>query len=97
MDACIREKATREQDEMPTIPRFHVTQDAAWLFVHVHVPYVRVSEMEFYVDGTHFSFFCKPYLLKLQFPHEVVDDELAKAVYDPNKVCFVAYCISQAA
>lgn len=71
---------------MPTIPRFHVTQDDAWLFVHVHVPYVRVSEMEFHVDGTHFSFFCKPYLLKLQFPHEVVDDELAKAVYDPNKV-----------
>ncbi|KAF1334848.1 Shq1 like protein, partial [Globisporangium splendens] len=70
---------------MPTIPRFHVTQDAAWVFVHVHVPYVRVSEMEFYVDGTHFTFFCKPYLLKLQFPHEVVDDELAKAVYDPNK------------
>lgn len=71
---------------MPTIPRFHVTQDAAWVFVHVHVPYVRVGEMEFDVDGTRFSFYCKPFLLKLQFPHEVVDDELAKAVYDPNKV-----------
>ncbi|TYZ59259.1 hypothetical protein PybrP1_010342 [[Pythium] brassicae (nom. inval.)] len=70
---------------MPTIPRFRVTQDAAWIFVHVHVPFVRVGDMEFDVDGTHFSFYCKPFLLKLQFPHEVVDDELAKAVYDPNE------------
>lgn len=71
---------------MVATPRFHVTQDAAWVFVHVHVPFVRVSEMEFYVDGLDFTFYCKPYLLKLHFPHEVVDDELAKAVYDPNKV-----------
>ncbi|KAG1687531.1 hypothetical protein DVH05_005145 [Phytophthora capsici] len=70
---------------MVATPKFHVTQDAAWVFVHVHVPFVRVSEMEFYVDGVDFTFFCKPFLLKLHFPHEVVDDELAKAVYDPNK------------
>ncbi|OWZ20941.1 hypothetical protein PHMEG_0004585 [Phytophthora megakarya] len=70
---------------MVATPKFHVTQDAAWVFVHVHVPFVRVSEMEFYVDGRDFTFFCKPYLLKLHFPHQVVDDELAKAVYDPNK------------
>ncbi|RLN51100.1 hypothetical protein BBJ28_00021937 [Nothophytophthora sp. Chile5] len=71
---------------MVATPRFHVTQDASRVFVHVHVPFVRVSEMEFYVDGLDFTFFCKPFLLKLHFPHEVVDDELAKAVYDPNKV-----------
>ncbi|CAI5719190.1 unnamed protein product [Peronospora destructor] len=70
---------------MVTTPKFHVTQNPAWVFIHVHVPFVRVSEMEFYVDGMDFSFYCKPYLLKLHFPHEVVDDELAKAVYDPNK------------
>ena len=71
---------------MGTTPKFHVTQTAAWVFIHVHVPFVRVSEMEVYVDGRDFSFYCKPYLLKLHFPHEVVDNELAKAVYDPNKV-----------
>ncbi|POM73167.1 Shq1 like protein [Phytophthora palmivora] len=70
---------------MVATPKFHVTQEAAWVFVHVHVPFVRVSEMEFYVDGMDFTFYCKPYLLKLHFPYEVVDDELAKAVYDPNK------------
>ncbi|TDH68074.1 hypothetical protein CCR75_007463 [Bremia lactucae] len=70
---------------MVATPRFHVTQDATWVFVHIHVPFVRVSEMEFDVDGQAFTFYCKPYLLKLHFPHEVKDDELAKAVYDPNK------------
>ena len=71
---------------MVTTPTLHVSQDATWVFVHVRVPFVRVSEMEFYVDGNDFTFFCKPYGLKLQFPHKVVDNELTKAVYDPNKV-----------
>ncbi|CAH0484978.1 unnamed protein product [Peronospora farinosa] len=68
-----------------TTPKFIVTQNPAWVFIHVHVPFVRVSDMEFYVDRMDFSFYCKPYLLKLHFPYEVVDNELAKAVYDPNK------------
>ena len=42
--------------------------------------------MEFVVDGCEFSFFCNPYLLKLQFPYPCVDDERAKAVYDMDKV-----------
>ncbi|CAH0514735.1 unnamed protein product [Peronospora belbahrii] len=70
---------------MVATPKFHVRQDQAWIFVHVHVPFVRVLETEFHVDGMDFSFFCKPYLLKLHFPHEVLDNDLTKAVYDPNK------------
>lgn len=45
--------------------------------------------MEFVVDGCDFSFFCNPYLLKLQFPYPCVDDERAKAVYDVDKVAFI--------
>lgn len=71
---------------MVATPKFHATQNAAWVFVHIHVPFVRVSEMELYVDDQDFSFYCKPYLLKLHFPHKVVDNEMTKAVYDPNKV-----------
>ena len=50
---------------------------------------VRVGDMEFVVDGCDFSFFCNPYLLKLQFPYPCVDDERAKAVYDVDKVAFI--------
>ncbi len=42
--------------------------------------------MEFVIDDCDFSFFCNPYLLKLQFPYPCVDDERAKAVYDVDKV-----------
>jgi protein SHQ1 len=74
---------------MPSIPRFQVRQEDDWIFIEVYVPYVRVSEMEFHVDGVNFSFYCKPYLLKLQFPHEVVDDDRTKAVYDPSRVSYL--------
>lgn len=53
---------------------------------------VRVGDMEFVIDNCEFSFYCSPYLLKLQFPHPCVDDERAKAVYDMDKV-FWAYSL----
>ncbi|OQS01434.1 hypothetical protein ACHHYP_00735 [Achlya hypogyna] len=70
---------------MPATPRFVVRQDDGFVYVDIHVPYVRVSELEYTIDGCSFHFYCKPYLLNLTFPLEVVDDERAKAVYDINK------------
>nr|CCA23810.1 conserved hypothetical protein [Albugo laibachii Nc14] len=69
---------------MPSTPRFRVTQNAQFVYVHIRVPYVRVSDMEFNIDGSDFTFYCKPYLLKLHFSHNLVDNENAKAVYDPS-------------
>jgi hypothetical protein len=71
----------------PIVPRFRLSQDDTFVYVHVHVPYVRVSAMEFCVegDGVHFSFFCTPYLLKLCLPGPVVDDDRAVASYDPDE------------
>ena len=71
---------------MPSTPRFSISQDEKMLYIEIHVPYVRVSEMEFHIDRHHFTFWCKPYLLNLQLPGEIVDDDRAKAVYDVNKV-----------
>ncbi|KDO34147.1 hypothetical protein SPRG_19003 [Saprolegnia parasitica CBS 223.65] len=56
---------------MPATPRFLVRQDDAFVYIDIHVPYL--------------SLYCKPYLLNLTFPLEVVDDDRAKAVYDINK------------
>lgn len=71
---------------MPITPRFTVRQDDTFLFVDIHVPYVRVSGMDFTLtDGTEFSFYCRPYLLKLHLPGAVLDeDEHAEASYDPE-------------
>ena len=69
---------------MPVTPEFKITQDDESVDVIIHVPYVRVSDMEFTVVNTDFHFYCKPYLLKLQLPGNVIDDERARAVYDIN-------------
>ena len=56
------------------------------MLVSISVPYIRVSTAEIVTEGCEFSFYCKPYLLKLTFPHEFdEDEERNKAVYDPNE------------
>ncbi|KAK8823407.1 hypothetical protein WA577_002328 [Blastocystis sp. JDR] len=70
---------------MPVTPKFSISQDDEFVIIEINVPWVRVGDMEFVVDGCEFSFFCNPYLLKLQFPYPCIDDERAKAVYDMDK------------
>jgi len=69
---------------MPRTPRFSLRQDDEFLYIVIRVPWVRVSEAETHLDGRNFSFFCKPFLLKLLLPGEVVDDDRCKGVYDVN-------------
>ena len=57
-------------------PKFCIDQDSVTVIVSITVPHVRVvGNMEVYVDGKIFSFYCKPYLLKLVFPHEIISPE----------------------
>ena len=60
---------------MPATPVFTLTQDASTVFVRIQVPYVRVGALETHVDGRDFSFYCKPYLLRLRLPRACVDSE----------------------
>ncbi|CAM9306747.1 unnamed protein product, partial [Ectocarpus fasciculatus] len=72
---------------MPATPRFKVSQTDLAVVVCIKVPHIRVGSAETHVDGTEFSFYCKPYLLRLTLPYEVGgddDDGSCKAVYDPT-------------
>lgn len=69
---------------MPVIPRFSVSQTADLVVLVIRVPYVRVSEAEVAVDGKELSFYCKPYLLRLTLPGELVDDERISSTYDAD-------------
>ena len=71
---------------MPVRPRFSVSQDDKVVKIAVNVPYVRVGNAEINVEGRNVSFWCKPFLLRLTLPHEVLDAKGAGAVYDPNIV-----------
>ena len=71
---------------MPSTPKFHIRQDDTHVYVVIRVPYVRIGAMETHVDRQDFMFYCKPYLLRLHLPYDVLDNEKnpAKAVYDPD-------------
>ena len=79
---------------MPLTPVFSISQDATTVFVEIEVPYLRTNNdnTEIFVDSNLFSFFCKPYLLKLTFPAAISDDENCKAVYDPLRKNGVVTC-----
>lgn len=70
---------------MLIVPRFSVSQTDSEVVISIRVPYVRVTSSEVHAQGREFTFFCKPYLLKLTLPLPVLGEE-ARAVYDPNEV-----------
>jgi protein SHQ1 len=72
---------------MPITPSFILTQDDTYIYVTIKVPHIKVSAAEIHADGKDFSFYCKPYLLHLTLPYDVIgdeDDERQKATYDPD-------------
>jgi len=40
------------EEKMPITPEFVLSQDDEMCYVKIRVPYVRISDMEFIVDGT---------------------------------------------
>jgi len=77
---------------MVLTPKFSLSQSPAHLFVHITIPNVRVSGMELTViNSNDFSFYCRPYLLRLSLPGSVHDEEdldeskRPRAQYDPLK------------
>ena len=84
---------------MPVIPRFTISQNDTSIILVVHLPYIRITNLEFSIDeNTLLSLYCQPYLLKLQLPGKIRNDEeeqvinnsnnnqeYTHAAYDPNK------------
>jgi len=70
------------------VPKFSLSQDDLYIVVRINVPHIRVSNAEIVSEGKEFSFYCKPYLLKLTFPFDVDDSNgnasTCRAEYDPG-------------
>ncbi|XP_064404821.1 protein SHQ1 homolog isoform X2 [Halichondria panicea] len=66
-------------------PSFNIIQDEQFVIVNIRVPYVKISEAEFHINGCEFKFFCKPYFLRLHLPGQVTEDGREKAVFDIEK------------
>ena len=64
-------------------PSFDVRQDDVFIIVEIRVRHVKADDMDFYVIDNEFKFYCKPYFLRLTFPHSLVEDGREKAQFDP--------------
>ncbi|XP_068714980.1 protein SHQ1 homolog [Montipora foliosa] len=69
-------------------PVFDLSQDDDFVLVIIRTPYVKISDVEFYIDGTEFKFYVKPYFLRLNLPGELVEDGRESATYDLDKGTF---------
>lgn len=69
-------------------PRFRIEQDDNFVTLFVSAPYVKYSEGEMVIFDNTFTFYCKPYHLKLYFSGEVVEDGTESAVYSVDKAEF---------
>jgi protein SHQ1 len=66
-------------------PQFSVGQDEEFVVVTMKVKYIRAQNCEIDIDNEDFKFFCKPYILKLHFPHPLIEDGREHASYDVDK------------
>eukprot|EP01060_Flectonema_neradi_P006420 TRINITY_DN14340_c0_g1_i1.p1 TRINITY_DN14340_c0_g1~~TRINITY_DN14340_c0_g1_i1.p1 ORF type:complete len:518 (+),score=116.48 TRINITY_DN14340_c0_g1_i1:70-1623(+) len=66
-------------------PRFSCTQDHNFVIIIMRLVHVKISDVQFVVDGKRITFTAKPYFLRLTFDQEVIEDERAKATFDVDK------------
>lgn len=69
-------------------PRFKLIQDEESVTATIEAPYVKFSDGEMWMQGNEFSFYCKPYHLKLYFSGEIVEDGSESAKYDVDSRAF---------
>ncbi|XP_078342073.1 protein SHQ1 homolog [Oculina patagonica] len=69
-------------------PVFELSQDDEFVVVIIKTPYVKIADVDFYINGTEFKFYVKPYFLRLNLPGEIVEDGRESASYDVDKGTF---------
>eukprot|EP01147_Barroeca_monosierra_P008752 gene8752-1135_t len=63
-------------------PEFVLHQDKDFVFVTIRAPYVKISEVDWVIDGPTFRFHVSPYFLRLCFDEDLIEDGREKAQYD---------------
>ena len=77
---------------MRRTPGFEIDQNDENVVIHINAPYIRMSSAEILLDGREFSFFCRPFSLKLNLTGDVVSDVNCRCLYDPFEVCDLHTC-----
>lgn len=70
-------------------PKFHLKQDEEFVVVTVYAPYVKAQEVDISISDKVFSFYCKPYFLRLSFENSLAEDGRESASYNADSSEFV--------
>ena len=80
-------------------PSFELTQNEEFVILKMRIPFVKVlfcwhpsfllcakiSQADMYILDAEFKFHCKPYFLRLHFPHSLVENGKETARYDADQ------------
>lgn len=71
-------------------PDFHLSQDPDFLIIVIRVPYVKITNSQFYIESNAFKFFLSPYSLNLAFKQQLQEcEDPAFLSYDYNTCIFM--------
>lgn len=65
-------------------PRFSCSQTDTAVIVSMYCPSIRAADVEINVDEMTLTVHVKPYFLRLNFSHALLDDDESSAQYDPS-------------
>ncbi|KAJ3124311.1 Hsp90 cochaperone shq1 [Physocladia obscura] len=66
-------------------PHFSTTQTDDAVILTIKTPYVKGSDVEFFVDDCEFKLHIHPYFLRLTFPHAIIENGHETARYDVSR------------
>lgn len=69
-------------------PVFELSQDDEFVCVMIKTPYVKIADVDFFINDTEFKFYVKPYFLRLNLPGKITEDGRESASYDVEKGTF---------
>jgi protein SHQ1 len=71
-------------------PLFKCEQDESHITISICVKYVKISDVDFYIEGNNFKFYLKPYFLNLFFSHKLKSESDSNhSVYDVDSSMLV--------
>lgn len=76
-------------------PAFELRQDDDFLIVEIKAPYSKISEAEIYFHEEEFTFYSKPYYLRLHLPGKVVENGHETAKYISDNGLYVVHMPKQ--
>ena len=63
-------------------PNFKINQDDEFIIITIRLKYVKISDVEFFIEKNNFKFYLKPYYINLFFSDNLLESEKNNSKYD---------------